>query len=224
MFPPALAPDERLVDVRLGPFTLQGNLALPRGAQAVVVFAPDAGTPRYAPAARHLADRLRDAGLGTLLVDLLTPAELAIDQRTADLRYDIGLQAARLDEANRWLSYFPDTRRLRTGYFGAGTGAAAALLAAAHAPDSVDAIVSRSGRPDLLAGTLPAVTAPTLLIVGAEDPVTLDVNTEALDRLGGPHALEVLPEVGRQFEEPGALEAAARLARDWFQRYLPPGS
>jgi pimeloyl-ACP methyl ester carboxylesterase len=214
------ADDERTIDVRVANFTLEGTLAIPRGAQGLVLFAHGSGSSRHSPRNRFVAALLRESGLATLLIDLLTPAEEAMDQRTADYRFDIDLLASRLSDATGWLGQFPETRRLNLGYFGASTGAAAALLAAAERPDIVSAIVSRGGRPDLAGPALARVQAPTLLLVGAEDEPIIDLNRAALAALPGEKRLDLIPNATHLFEEPGALELVAQLAREWFEKYL----
>ena len=163
---------------------------------------------------------LRRAGLATLLLDLLTAEEEAVDERTGQYRFDIGLLANRLMSATDWLAHSPETYRLTIGYFGASTGAGAALVAAAERPDKVQAVVSRGGRPDLAGAALARVRTPTLLIVGGHDRLVLTLNQEALAQLQDGKQLEVVPGATHLFEEPGALEAVAQLARDWFLRYL----
>jgi putative phosphoribosyl transferase len=163
---------------------------------------------------------LQDAGFGTLLIDLLTVAEEAIDVQTAQLRFNITLLANRLIGATDWLLTQPRTRHLPLGYFGASTGSAAALLAAAERPDIVKAIVSRGGRPDLAGAALPRVHAPTLLIVGGDDIPVIEMNREAMARLAAEKELHIIPGATHLFEEPGTLEQVAQLARRWFERYL----
>jgi dienelactone hydrolase len=163
---------------------------------------------------------LNEAGLATLLVDLLTADEEAIDRRTARLRFDIGLLAERLVGITDWLSSAPETRHLRLGYFGASTGAAGALVAAAERPAVVGAVVSRGGRPDLAGPALPMVRAPTLLIVGGEDPEVLELNRQALALLRTEKRLVIIPGAGHLFEEPGMLDLVGRYALGWFERHL----
>ena len=206
--------------VRAGGVALAGDLVIPAGATCMVVFAHGSGSGRKSPRNQQVAAALRDAGLATLLFDLLTPEEEAEDAITGELRFDIGLLGARLAGATDWLREQPDTRDLRIGYFGASTGAAAALVAAATHRDVVRAIVSRGGRPDLAGAYLPRVEAPTLLIVGGLDREVLTLNRAALGRLRGPAKLAVVPGATHLFEEPGALEEVARLASDWFVRHL----
>jgi pimeloyl-ACP methyl ester carboxylesterase len=214
--------EERLVRVAAGPVTLEGNLSLPERARGIVLFAHGSGSSRHSPRNRYVAQVLNEAKLATLLVDLLTPDEEAVDLRTAHLRFDINLLAGRLVGVTDWLTQYPDARELRIGYFGASTGAAAALVAAAQRPDAVGAIVSRGGRPDLAGPALARVRAPTLLIVGGNDFHVVELNRRALDLLRCEKQLEIVPGATHLFEEPGALEEVARLAREWFERYLTP--
>jgi len=212
--------DDRLVRVRAGPAELQGNLRIPAGAGGIVVFAHGSGSGRHSPRNRFVADVLVNTGLATLLIDLLTQEEETIDLETAELRFDIRLLADRLGGVTDWLAEEPSTAGLSIGYFGASTGAAAALIAAANRPERVRAIVSRGGRPDLAAPVLPRVAQPTLLIVGGEDEVVIDLNRQALRELGGSKRLVIIAGATHLFEEPGALEQVAALASDWFLRYL----
>ena len=218
----AQAIEERLVQVPAGTVTLDGNLTLPEYAQAIVLFAHGSGSSRHSPRNRYVARVLNEAKLATLLIDLLTLHEEVIDTRTAHLRFDIDLLAERLVDATDWLTQFPDTKHLPIGYFGASTGAAAALAAAAVRPDVVGAVVSRGGRPDLAGSALPRVRAPTLLIVGGDDRQVIELNRAALAQLRCEKQLVIVPAATHLFEEPGALDEVARLARDWFQRYLIP--
>ena len=201
---------------------LEGILAVPEGARGVVLFAHGSGSSRHSPRNRFVADVLRQAGLATLLVDLLTPEEEAIDQITRHLRFDIDLLSERLTAAIDWLTDQPGTRGLAIGLFGASTGAAGALRAAANRPDLVRAVVSRGGRPDLAGAALDRVRAATLLIVGADDAPVIPLNQSALARLREPRKLVLIPGATHLFEERGTLEQAARLARDWFLSYLAP--
>jgi len=185
-----------------------------------VLFAHGSGSSRHSPRNRYVARLLNDAKLGTLLIDLLTTDEELADQQTAELRFDIGLLAARLLSATDWLAGQRNTQGLRIGYFGASTGAGAALVAAAERPDLVSAIVSRGGRPDLAGSALPRVLAPTLLIVGANDLPVIQLNQAALEQLHCEKSLVIVPRATHLFEEPGALDEVARLAREWFGRYL----
>ena len=214
--------EERVVRVAADTVTLDGNLNVPEGAGAVILFAHGSGSGRHSPRNRHVARVLNEAKLATLLIDLLTSQEEEIDRHTARLRFDIDLLARRLMHATDWLTCQPDTRHLRIGYFGASTGAAAALLAAAELPDLVGAVVSRGGRPDLAGPALPRVRAPTLLIVGGNDVQVIELNRAALAQLRCEKQLVIIPGATHLFEEPGALEQVARLAREWFLRYLTP--
>jgi len=204
-----------------GAVTLEGDLAVPEGAAGVVLFAHGSGSSRHSPRNRHVASRLQEAGLATLLVDLLTEREEAEDRHTGHLRFDIGLLAERLVGATDWLGEEPRTAGLAVGYFGASTGGGAALVGAALRPDRVGAVVSRGGRPDLAGEALPVVRAPTLLLVGGDDLPVIGLNEKALGRLGSPvKRLEIVPGASHLFEEPGKLEEVARLAADWFTRHL----
>ncbi|MCZ7572134.1 MAG: dienelactone hydrolase family protein [Ardenticatenaceae bacterium] len=203
-----------------GPVVLEGNLSVPEGARGIVLFAHGSGSSRFSPRNRSVAQVLRRAGVGTLLIDLLTAQEEAVDVQTRHLRFDIPLLAERLVGATDWLGQNPDTRDLRVGYFGASTGAGAALVAAAERPDAVGAVVSRGGRPDLAGRALSRVRAPTLLIVGGNDVPVIAMNEEALEQLRSEKKLVIVPGATHLFEEPGALEEVARLAADWFGRYL----
>jgi pimeloyl-ACP methyl ester carboxylesterase len=211
----------RPVRIQIGPATLEGDLDIPDGARAVVLFAHGSGSSRNSPRNRYVARVLRDAGLATLLMDLLTGDEEAIDMETGHLRFDIGLLAGRVVGATDWLARAPETAGFPVGYFGASTGAAAALVAAAERPERVGAVVSRGGRPDLAGEALPRVRAPTLLIVGGFDGPVIGLNRQALERLGSAEKqLVVIPGASHLFPEPGALEAVARLAADWLTRHL----
>jgi dienelactone hydrolase len=211
---------EQLVTVPVGRTTLEGNLSLPEGAYGIVLFAHGSGSSRHSPRNRSVARSLQEGGLATLLIDLLTTDEEAIDLRTRHLRFDIGLLAERLVGATEWLTHEADTRGLPVGYFGASTGGGAALVAAAERPEAVGAVVSRGGRPDLAGSALSQVQAPTLLIVGGADDQVIALNEEALAQLRCAKRLEIVPRATHLFEEPGALEAVARLAGEWFERYL----
>ena len=213
----------RLVRVTAGAVTLEGDLSLPDGARGVVLFAHGSGSSRHSSRNRHVALLLNEAKLATLLIDLLTADEEAVDLRTAHLRFDIGLLATRLVGATDWLTLHPATRHFRIGYFGASTGAAAALVAAVERPD-VGAVVSRGGRPDLAGSALPLVRAPTLIIVGGEDFQVIELNRAAFAQLRCEKQLVVIPGATHLFEEPGALDEVARLARAWFERHLVPAA
>jgi dienelactone hydrolase len=215
---------ERSVEVAAGPVTLAGDLAIPADSRGIVLFAHGSGSSRHSPRNRQVASVLQDGGLATLLMDLLTEEEEAIDLRTRHLRFDIELLAERLVGALDWVARQEASRGLPVGLFGASTGAAAALIAAAARPDAVGAVVSRGGRPDLAGAALRRVRAPTLLIVGGDDPVVIDLNEQALAQLAAEKELVIVPGATHLFEEPGKLAEVARLARDWFGRHLaPPG-
>jgi pimeloyl-ACP methyl ester carboxylesterase len=214
--------EQQLVGVPAGSVTLDGNLTIPQNARAIVLFAHGSGSSRHSARNRYVARVLNEAKLATLLIDLLTVHEEVIDARTAHLRFDIDLLTERLVDATDWLNQFPDTKDLPIGYFGASTGAAAALAAAVLRPDAVGAIVSRGGRPDLAATALARVRAPTLLIVGGEDGQVIELNRRALAQLRCEKQLTIVPGATHLFEEPGALDEVARLARNWFERHLIP--
>ena len=199
---------------------LAGDLSIPTDARGIVVFAHGSGSSRHSPRNVYVADELHEGGLGTLLLDLLTSSEEAVDLATKELRFDIGLLAERLVAAIAWLATQDATRDLPIGLFGASTGAAGALVAAARTPDRVAAVVSRGGRPDLAGADLPSVQAPTLLIVGGNDPIVIDLNQRAMAQMTAPVELEIVPRATHLFEEPGTLEQVARLAREWFVRHL----
>jgi putative phosphoribosyl transferase len=211
---------EQEVAIPAGRRTVRGTLSRPRKAAAVVVFAHGSGSGRFSPRNQYVARVLQEAGLATLLLDLLEEDE-ANDRSKV---FDIELLAGRLQAAADWLEGRPETAGLRLGYFGASTGAGAALLAAGREPESVGAVVSRGGRPDLARDALPRVTAPTLLIVGGNDEIVLELNREAFDQLTGIRQLDIVPGATHLFEEPGALEEVARLAREWFLHYLTPAA
>ncbi len=213
-------PQEHLVLVTAGEVKLEGNLVIPNGATGIVIFAHGSGSSRHSPRNRYVAEVLQEGGLATLLIDLLTLEEEEIDLRTRHLRFDIGLLASRLVGATDWLTHNPDTRHLKVGYFGASTGAGAALVAAAERPEAVQAIVSRGGRPDLAPSALLHVKAPTLLIVGGYDLPVIAMNEDALQQLQTSKRLVIIPNASHLFEEPGALTAAAQLASEWFTHYL----
>ncbi len=214
--------EERSVKVSTGLVVLEGNLGIPDNARGIVLFAHGSGSGRHSPRNRYVARRLRQANLATLLIDLLTAEEETIDLQTRHLRFDIGLLAGRLVGATDWLTQNPDTRNLRVGYFGASTGAGAALVAAAGCPELVAAVVSRGGRPDLAGQALTRVAAHTLLIVGENDLPVIGMNREALEQLRTEKELQIVPGATHLFEEPGTLEEVARLAAEWFVRYLNP--
>jgi putative phosphoribosyl transferase len=208
------------VRLRAGTAELVGDLVVPAGAAGVVLFAHGSGSSRHSPRNRLVAGALRRVGLATLLLDLLTPAEEERDRVTAELRFDVALLAERLIAATDLLLAEPATASLPVGLFGASTGAGAALITAAERPETVAAVVSRGGRPDLAGDHLGRVRAPTLLIVGGRDQLVLELNRQALARLAAPSRLEVVPGATHLFEEPGALEQVARLAAAWFTEHL----
>jgi putative phosphoribosyl transferase len=212
--------EDRLVRIAGKTVHLDGNLNIPKRAGGIVLFAHGSGSSRHSPRNQYVAQKLREHGLATLLIDLLTPDEEREDMLTGHLRFDIALLAERLVNASDWLAQNPDTRSLSLGYFGASTGAGAALVAAAERPDRVRAVVSRGGRPDLAGPALARVQAPTLLIVGGNDGPVIEMNREALGKLRSKKRLEIVPRATHLFEEPGALEQVARLASLWFEQYL----
>jgi dienelactone hydrolase len=201
---------------------LEADIALPQEARGVVLFAHGSGSSRHSPRNRYVAEQLQHAGLATVLADLLTAEEERIDALTAELRFDIGLLATRLAALTDWLTGQESTAGLGIGLFGASTGAAAALVAAAVRPAAVRTVVSRGGRPDLAGEYLPQVRQPVLLMVGGEDPVVIDLNRKAMEKLGGETRLVIIPGATHLFEEPGTLEQVAQLARDWFVEHLTP--
>jgi pimeloyl-ACP methyl ester carboxylesterase len=202
--------------------TLEADIVVPDPALGVVLFAHGSGSGRHSPRNRAVAEELQRAGLATVLADLLTVEEEQIDARTGALRFDIGLLARRVAALTDWLVEQEQTADLGVGLFGASTGAAAALVAATARPASVEAVVSRGGRPDLAGGLLRLVRQPVLLIVGERDRTVLDLNRTAMRELGGETTLAIVPGATHLFEEPGALEEVARLARDWFVGHLQP--
>lgn len=208
------------VDVSAGSVVLAGDLSVPTDARGVVVFAHGSGSSRHSPRNKYVAEQLVDAGLATLLMDLLTAREEIEDQRTRALRFDIALLAERVEQAIGWLDGQPQVSSLNVGIFGASTGAAAALVAAAKLPGRVHAVVSRGGRPDLAAEYLDRVTAATLLIVGGADPVVFELNRQALAAMRCAKRLEIVPGASHLFEEPGTLEQAAAIAAQWFRDHL----
>jgi putative phosphoribosyl transferase len=212
--------DSELVEIPAGFVSLKGDLVIPSRAAGLVLFAHGSGSGRHSPRNQFVAGELQAAGLATLLIDLLTSEEEAADQHTGHLRFDLRLLADRLIAATRWLRMEPATRALSVGYFGASTGAGAALVAAAELPDQIGAVVSRGGRPDLAGDALSGVRAPTLLIVGGDDVTVVDLNRSAMVRMRAHTRLEIVPGASHLFEEPGALEAVARLASHWFRLHL----
>jgi dienelactone hydrolase len=208
------------VQIHAGRAVLSGNLDIPTNASALVLFAHGSGSSRRSPRNQFVARTLNDAGLATLLFDLLTHQEEAIDVQTRELRFDINLLAERLVHATKWAKQQPQTRDLRIGYFGSSTGGAAALVAAVDVPQDVGAVVSRGGRPDLAGQALPKVQAPTLLIVGGNDDIVIELNEQARDRMGCEVKLEIIPGATHLFEEPGTLEKVAKLASAWFVNHI----
>lgn len=208
------------VSIPIAGGVIEGDLGIPPASRATVLFAHGSGSSRHSPRNKYVARILNASGISTLLLDLLTPGEEALDQQTAHLRFDIDLLAERLENATGWLSARSSPEAQHIGYFGASTGAAAALVAAARLPKIVEAIVSRGGRPDLAGPSLEFVTAPTLLIVGEYDETVIELNQQAAAKLRGPHELVIVPRASHLFEEPGALEQVAYQARLWFEDYL----
>ena len=202
--------------------SLDGDLAVPAGAVGIVLFVHGSGSSRRSPRNQFVARAIREAGIATLLFDLLTPPEEAEDDVTGRLRFDISLLAGRLVEASRWIANQPATRSLGLGYFGASTGGAAALVAAAEIGPAIDAVVSRGGRPDLAGDALEHVQSATLLVVGERDETVLELNRAAYTLLRCEKELTVVSRATHLFEEPGALPEVAQLAADWFRRYLRP--
>ena len=216
-----MAGESRLVQVELPDVTLEGNLILPARAAGVVLFAHGSGSSRHSPRNRFVAEQLQSAGFATLLIDLLTADEEAIDTQTRELRFDIGLLAERVVGAVDWLGREQGTAALPIGCFGASTGAAAALVAAARRSEAVAAVVSRGGRPDLAGAALEQVSAPTLLIVGGDDSVVIRLNRQALEQLAAPiKQIVIVPGASHLFEEPGTLEVVAQHAAAWFTQHL----
>jgi dienelactone hydrolase len=199
---------------------LEADIVVPQLARGMVLFAHGSGSSRFSPRNQYVAEQLQHAGLATALADLLTPAEEQADARTAQLRFDIGLLAARLAALTDWLAGHEPTANLSLGLFGASTGAAAALAAAATRPAHVRTVVSRGGRPDLAGEFLPRVHQPTLLIVGQNDPAVLELNRQAMQKLADETRLVIVPGASHLFDEPGTLEHVAQLARDWFTEHL----
>ena len=197
---------------------LQGDLTVPENAGGIVLFAHGSGSSRHSPRNQYVAQVIRQAGVGTLLFDLLTKEEEAIDLQTGHLRFDIAFLAERLIEATQLIN--EHLSHLRVGYFGSSTGGGAALVAAAHIGEEIGAVVSRGGRPDLAGSALPNVKSPTLLMVGGLDYPVIEVNRRAFALLGCEKELKIIPGATHLFEEPGALEQVAELAADWFQKHL----
>ena len=208
------------VQVDVGVVSIDGDLRVPDRAAGLVIFAHGSGSSRFSRRNRAVAGVLEAAGFGTLLLDLLTPDEEAVDERTREYRFDIDLLGRRVVGATDWVQARPDLHHLPVAFFGASTGAAAALMAAAARPEIARAVISRGGRPDLADEALPNVQAPTLLIVGGDDEPVIEMNREAMHRMRAPVELEIVPGATHLFEERGALEQVARLAADWCRRHL----
>lgn len=205
--------------VIIDPSGIAADVVVPVNARGLVIFAHGSGSSRFSSRNRFVAGELQRAGFATLLLDLLTAREEEVDLRTRHLRFDIGLLAGRLVEATNWASEAAEVGALKPAYFGASTGAAAALIAAADLPEKIRAVVSRGGRPDLAGTALKRVTAPTLLIVGGEDTQVIDLNRQAMDQLECEKKLEIVPGASHLFEEPGALEQVAALASGWLKEH-----
>ena len=211
---------ENEIAIEAGRVILEGTLGLPKQTNSIVLFAHGSGSSRHSPRNRYVAHALQSHGVGTLLFDLLTRDEEDVDEITGELRFNIPFLASRLRDATRWVVQRPDLNGVNLGYFGASTGAAAALVAAAEMPEKIDAIVSRGGRPDLADNALNSVRCPTLLIVGGDDQRVIEMNQDALSKLSCEKKLVVVPGATHLFEEPGTLEEVARLAAEWFTQYL----
>jgi len=212
--------EESDVEVKAGGITLEGNLVVPKDSKGVVLFAHGSGSSRFSPRNRYVARALQKERFATLLIDLLTKDDEKIDVLTAEFRFNIEMLSNRLIYVTKWLKEKAETRNFATGYFGASTGAAAAIIAAAKNPNDVQAIVSRGGRPDLAIDYLPMVKVPTLLIVGGNDVLVIEMNKQAIKYLQTVKKLEIVPGASHLFEEPRALEKVARLATAWFNNYL----
>jgi putative phosphoribosyl transferase len=211
---------KRIQKIPSGRVLLEGELLIPQGATGVVLFAHGSGSSRHSPRNQFVARTIREAGVGTLLFDLLTQEEEVVDINTRHLRFDIGLLAVRLVDATNWIRREPDTFPLRVGFFGSSTGGGAALVAAAALGDEIGAVISRGGRPDLAGGALSKVKSPTLLIVGSLDQAVIRMNEDAFRQLRCDKELRIVSGATHLFEEPGKLEEVARLAAEWFQRNL----
>jgi putative phosphoribosyl transferase len=207
-----------------GNVALAGDLVLPTNAGGIVLFVHGSGSSRHSSRNQYVASVLQSAGTGTLLFDLLTEEEEAIDLRTRHLRFDINLLAQRLVEVTRWMQQQPQTSHLKVGYFGASTGGGAALVAAATLGNQISAVVSRGGRPDLAGEALARVSTPTLLLVGGWDAPVIGMNRDAYEQLHCEKAMKVIPAASHLFEEPGKLEEVAQLSAEWFLHYMPPRS
>lgn len=208
------------VKIPAGNVMLEGELVLPREAQGIVLFVHGSGSSRHSSRNQYVAQMLQATGIGTLLFDLLTEYEEAIDRSTGHLRFDIGLLSERLIHTTHWIQRNSNTQNLTIGYFGASTGGAAAMVAAALLGDQISTIVSRGGRPDLAGDALPKVKAPTLLIVGGFDKIVIELNRQAFEQLQCEKSLKIVPAASHLFEEPGKLEEVAKISSDWFAQYL----
>ncbi len=208
------------VAIKLGPISLEGNLSIPKNTEGLVIFSHGSGSSRFSPRNNFVAQALNNAGLATLLFDLLTADEEEIDNRTRELRFNIPLLSERLISTTDWVSEFPATKDLNIGYFGSSTGAASALVAAAQRIDKTKAVVSRGGRPDLAGDFLAKVEAPTLLIVGGNDLSVIDMNKDAIEQMHAETKLEIIPGATHLFEEPGTLDQVVEKASEWFTTYL----
>jgi dienelactone hydrolase len=212
--------EKNAVKIPTGSATINGNLEIPKGASKIVLFAHGSGSSRFSPRNMYVAGLMNKQNIATLLIDLLTEEEESADEYSGQYRFDVEMLAERLVDSTKWLKKNPATRNLTVGYFGASTGAAAALIAAAILPNDAKAVVSRGGRPDLADESLKKVEAPTLLIVGGDDTEVLELNRQALKAIRGEKKLEVVPGATHLFEEPGKLMEAAELAIDWFKKHL----
>jgi dienelactone hydrolase len=212
--------EETEVTIPVGKAVVYGNLTVPNGAKGIVLFAHGSGSSRFSTRNTQVAREINAAGIATLLIDLLTQEEEDADEFTGEFRFNIDLLAQRLEHATEWVRKNPDTKSLAIGYFGASTGAAAALIAAAKLSEQVKAIVSRGGRPDLAGQFLPNVKAPTLLIVGGDDTQVIELNEQASTQMRAERKIVVVPGATHLFEEPGKLEEVARLAISWFSTYI----
>ncbi len=215
-----MSKEENAVRIPAGKEVIDGNLDVPANAKGVVLFAHGSGSSRFSPRNQYVAKEFNKSHIGTLLIDLLTQEEEEIDVVTAEFRFNISLLAERLIAATEWLKKDPERGNLALGYFGASTGAAAALIAATKLPRDVKAVVSRGGRPDLAVDYLSMVKAPTLLVVGSLDTEVIELNRQAMAQMSATKKLEIVPGATHLFEEPGKLEIVAKLSADWFLRYL----
>ena len=219
----AIHEEANAIQIPAGQVQLEGDLVIPENAHGIVVFAHGSGSSRFSSRNRFVAGALRETGLATLLMDLLTPREEQVDEYTAHLRFDIKMLAERLVSAAKFIDLDPRTMNLPIGMFGASTGGGAALVAAARVPELIHAVVSRGGRPDLAGDALPHVKCPTLLIVGGDDEPVIGMNADAMRQMTCEVHLEIVPGATHLFEEPGALEKVARLARNFLSKHLQAG-